>query len=267
MPSERTLLHDGLTLRYRLWGEQGPAVIILHGLGSDSRQFEADAAVFAAAGYRVIVPDLRGHGRSDSPKPMTPDAMHVSVMADDILAVMAELKLSSAHFIGNSMGGVVALALMQKSQDSVLSLATFGTTYDLSLPAIVPLIQALIGRLMGPQRLAKITAKSVTKYERTRALILEVFPNLDLGMTHAVQKTLRNYDYISTAKSFPRAMVVLRGDGDTEINKHLPRTLSALNDQANVRVIDVADAGHFTNTDQPEQVQKIILEHLAGAGA
>jgi pimeloyl-ACP methyl ester carboxylesterase len=267
MPKHCTLLHGGLVLNYKLWEGAGPTLIILHGLGSDGRQFEDDAAVYAAAGYRVIVPDLRAHGQSEAPKPMTSGAMHVSVMAEDILALMADLQLPVAHFIGNSMGGVVALAIIKKSPESVLSLATFGTTYDLSFPAIVPFIQVLTGRLMGSKRLAKVTAKTVTKHDRTRDLILEIYPDLDIGMVHAVQKTLRKYDYIETAKSFAGPITILRGDGDTAINKELPRTLSALQSLDNVTVSDVTDAGHFTNTDQPERVQGLILDHLSGASA
>lgn len=263
MPELCEFLQDGLILKYKLWDAPGQTVIVLHGLGSDSRQFDEDAAVFAAAGYRVIVPDLRGHGQSGAPTPMTSEAMHVSVMAADILGLMSELKIQSAHFVGNSMGGVVALAIIEASPDAVLSLATFGTVYDLNFPAIIPFTQNVVSRLLGAKRLARLTAKSVTDCERTRELILEIYPHLDMGMVHATQKTLRKYDYLETAKSFSRPILILRADGDKAINKQLPRTLSALQKNENVTVTEVPDAGHFANLDQPDFVRRAILNHLS----
>lgn len=267
MPELREFRQDGLDLKYKLWEAPGPTIIILHGLGSDGRQFEEDAGAYAAAGYRVIVPDLRAHGQSSAPTPMTPDAMHVSVMAEDVLQLMSKLNIQAAHFVGNSMGGVVALAIVKSSPKAVLSLATFGTVYDLKFPAIVPAAQFIIGRLLGAERIAKLTAKSVTNCQRTRELVLEIYPDLDIKMVHAAQKTLREYDYLETAKSFAGPILILRGDGDKAINKQLPRTLSALQANENFTVVEVADAGHFTNLDQPELVRHAILDHLPEIGA
>jgi pimeloyl-ACP methyl ester carboxylesterase len=54
---------DGLDIAYREFGApDGAAVVLCHGLCASGRQFEADARHFAGLGYRVLVPDLRGHG-------------------------------------------------------------------------------------------------------------------------------------------------------------------------------------------------------------
>ena len=76
---------DGLELVYRSIGEGRPFVL-LHGFTSSGLQFlqHGLADALAGRGYRVIAPDLRGHG--DSPRPHDPAAYPPDVLADDGLA-------------------------------------------------------------------------------------------------------------------------------------------------------------------------------------
>lgn len=266
-PDWQRLRADDIEIHYRIWGETGTPLFLLHGLGSDSRQFEWDAEQFSGSGFRVIVPDLRGHGRSFLPRPLTAEAMHVSQMARDISRLMSHLQLDEAHFVGNSMGGVVALDLIGRSPGSVCSLTTFGTVYSLDLPAHISIMRNLVGRILGARRLADMTARSVSERENTQAMVRLIYADLNLDMVAAVQKTLRRYDYRDIAAAFPRPILILRGDRDRHINKYLPETLRALEGRANVHLIDIADAGHFTNTDQPQEIVDRITCFLKKADA
>jgi len=104
---------DGLRLHARDYaGGDGPArlpVICLHGLTRNGRDFEAVAPYIAAAGRRVIVPDVRGRGLSDrDPKPMqyTP-----ATYARDVMSLMDQAGIARAVFVGTSMGGLITMAL------------------------------------------------------------------------------------------------------------------------------------------------------------
>ncbi|MCS6762588.1 MAG: alpha/beta hydrolase [Candidatus Devosia symbiotica] len=56
---------DDTSLRYRDAGPlAGPTIVLCHGLAAGGNQFEVNAAHFATLGYRVLVPDLRGHSCS-----------------------------------------------------------------------------------------------------------------------------------------------------------------------------------------------------------
>ncbi len=95
---------DGVELTYRAVGE-GRAVVLLHGLFSDAntnwlRFGTADR--IAAAGFRVIVPDLRGHG--DSAKPHDAAAYPPDVLAKDVAALVAHLELTEYDLGGYSLG-------------------------------------------------------------------------------------------------------------------------------------------------------------------
>jgi pimeloyl-ACP methyl ester carboxylesterase len=104
---------DGLSLFARDCAPaDGPArlpVIAIHGLTRNSADFEVIAALIAQSGRRVLAVDVRGRGQSDrAPDPMTytPD-----VYARDVVALMEQLGIEKAVFLGTSMGGLITMAL------------------------------------------------------------------------------------------------------------------------------------------------------------
>jgi pimeloyl-ACP methyl ester carboxylesterase len=104
---------DGLKLHARDYaGGEGAAklpVIALHGLTRNSRDFEAVAPYIAATGRRVIAADVRGRGLSArDPQPMR---YLPATYAGDVLAMMDQLGIARAVFLGTSMGGLITMAL------------------------------------------------------------------------------------------------------------------------------------------------------------
>lgn len=95
---------DGVRLAWHELGE-GRAVVLLHGFISSADmnwiRFGHAAAV-AAKGFRVIMPDLRGHGASD--KPHDPARYGPDVLTDDGLALIAHLALTDYDLGGYSLG-------------------------------------------------------------------------------------------------------------------------------------------------------------------
>jgi len=104
---------DGLRLFARDYcaadGETRLPVICLHGFTRNSADFEDVAPRIAESGRRVLVPDVRGRGRSEC----DPDPAHYQpkIYARDILLLMDRLGISTAVFVGTSMGGLITMAL------------------------------------------------------------------------------------------------------------------------------------------------------------
>jgi len=94
-------------LYFRQFGEEntGVPVILLHGLLGSLVNWQRIARHLGER-YRVIVPDLRNHGRS----PHDPDVSY-EAMASDVLELMDDLKISRATLVGHSMGGKTAMLL------------------------------------------------------------------------------------------------------------------------------------------------------------
>lgn len=112
---------DGLTLFARDYAPgPGPArlpVIAIHGLTRNSADFGAVAPLIALSGRRTLALDVRGRGLSDratDPMTYTPD-----VYARDVQALMDQLGLARAVFLGTSMGGLITMNLAGQASKRV----------------------------------------------------------------------------------------------------------------------------------------------------
>jgi pimeloyl-ACP methyl ester carboxylesterase len=101
---ERRLSVSGLTLRVREWTGDGPPIVLLHGLASNSRIWD-DVAERLADRFHVVALDQRGHGLSDRPT----DGFSFDKVAGDARAVVNALGLERPTLVGHSWGGNVAL--------------------------------------------------------------------------------------------------------------------------------------------------------------
>jgi pimeloyl-ACP methyl ester carboxylesterase len=105
----RTVGRDGHRQAYRDLGPvDGPVILLVHGLISDGSTWTRPATGLAEAGFRVIVPDLLGHGGSD--KPADGD-YHLPYFADSLFRLLTVLGASSVTVVGHSLGGAIAMQL------------------------------------------------------------------------------------------------------------------------------------------------------------
>ena len=79
-------------------GDDAP-VVLLHGFPDSGRLWRHQVPALAEAGFKVIVPDLRGYGRSD--KPMEVDAYRMDLLVGDVLAVLGDAGVERAHVVGH----------------------------------------------------------------------------------------------------------------------------------------------------------------------
>ena len=102
---------SGVRIHYEVFGS-GPAFVLVHGYTASghSNWVSSGWTEFLGRTHRVVVPDLRGHGRSQ--KPYTSSAYSVAALASDVLAVMDTEGIESAPVFGYSMGAMVTLELL-----------------------------------------------------------------------------------------------------------------------------------------------------------
>jgi pimeloyl-ACP methyl ester carboxylesterase len=99
---------SGVGIEVEVSGEGRP-VLLLHGFPDTGRVWRNQVTALAGAGYRVIVPDLRGYGRSD--KPSGVDAYSMGSLLGDVLALLDDQRLERAHVVGHDWGAAIAWAL------------------------------------------------------------------------------------------------------------------------------------------------------------
>ncbi len=107
---------DGIGTEYEVTGEGRP-VLLLHGFPDSGRLWRHQVPALAAAGFRVIVPDLRGYGRSG--KPQAIEAYSLALLARDVMAILAELGIAQADVVGHDWGAALAWALASFVPDKV----------------------------------------------------------------------------------------------------------------------------------------------------
>jgi len=95
---------DGVEIAYDVWGRpDGPPVLLIQGLGTDSRGWALQRMAFGRH-YRCFAPDNRGVGHTGP----TAQPYSLEQMANDALALLDAEGVTSAHIVGASMGGVIA---------------------------------------------------------------------------------------------------------------------------------------------------------------
>lgn len=117
--------HDGARVWYASYGS-GPPVILLHGGLGHSGNWGYQVPALIDSGYRAVVIDSRGHGRS------TRDSQPFSyeLMASDVTAVMDRLNLEKATLVGWSDGACIGLVLASKAPSRVAGVFFFACNMD-----------------------------------------------------------------------------------------------------------------------------------------
>ncbi|MGQ9907727.1 MAG: 2-succinyl-6-hydroxy-2,4-cyclohexadiene-1-carboxylate synthase [Candidatus Flexifilum sp.] len=126
------MIIDGLRYHYREQGS-GPAIVLLHGFTGSSASWEAVSERLADAGWRVIAPDLPGHGETAG----SWDAQRYRIerTAADLIALTGGLGVAQFALLGYSMGGRLALYTALTYPEHVRALILESASPGLADPA------------------------------------------------------------------------------------------------------------------------------------
>jgi pimeloyl-ACP methyl ester carboxylesterase len=106
MPAEtRTIRANGLDMQIVEQGE-GPLVLLCHGWPELAYSWRHQIPALAAAGYRVVAPDMRGYGGTSAPEAI--DAYTIHHLVGDVVALVAALGEQQAIVVGHDWGAIVA---------------------------------------------------------------------------------------------------------------------------------------------------------------
>lgn len=136
-----------------------PVIVLLHGLGASRHDWVTVTPPLVARGYRVVAPDLRGHGDSQRPR----GSYRPEVFADDVEALLEALAIEHYVVVGHSMGGAVAATLALRRPSGLRGLVIAN-----SVPAFNPRrprehfeiwLRLGVTALLGPAMLGRIMAQ------------------------------------------------------------------------------------------------------------
>jgi pimeloyl-ACP methyl ester carboxylesterase len=117
---------DGIRTNYLEAGSGAETVVLVHGSGPGVTSYANWRGVLPELGkhFRVVAPDMVGFGYSDRPKGVK---YSLDTWADQTLGVMDALGIETAHLVGNSFGGAIALRMTTRNPDRVRKLVLMGS--------------------------------------------------------------------------------------------------------------------------------------------
>ncbi|HEY0734850.1 MAG TPA: alpha/beta hydrolase [Herpetosiphonaceae bacterium] len=234
--------HQGAHIWYAAYGS-GPPVILLHGGMGHSGNWGYQVPALVQSGYRAVVIDSRGHGRS------TRDERPFSyeLMASDVAAVMDRLHLEQAALVGWSDGACTAMVLASRAPARSAGVFFFACNMDPSGTKEIeftPILQRCISRHM--QDYAQLSSTP------------EQFDDLS-DAVGLMQRTQPNYSAQDLAEiSVPVAIVQSEHDEfiKREHAEYLARSISGAD------FILLQDVSHFAPLQRPEQFNSVMLAFL-----
>ncbi|HEX3436671.1 MAG TPA: alpha/beta hydrolase [Pseudacidobacterium sp.] len=235
--------HDGARIWYSTYGSGSP-VILLHGGLGHSGNWGYQVPALIRNGYRIILIDSRGHGRS------TRDARPYSydLMASDVVAVMDALHLEKATLVGWSDGACAALVLAAKAPSRVAGVFFFACNMDPS--GAKP--------FEGTPALNRCFARHTADYAQLSATP-DNFKDFVADVS-LMQRTQPNYSKQDLAKiSVPVAIVQSEHDEfiKREHAEYLARSIP------NAEFILLNGVSHFAPLQRPGQFNSAVLTFIS----
>lgn len=275
MPTVRT---NGIETYYEEYGD-GPPVLLLHGATADHRIW-AEQARPLADDYRVVVYDVRGHGRTGGSER---EDYSIDLFADDLAALVGALDLDRPAVCGLSMGGMIAQTYAARDPEALSALVSIGADTPeiltrgewlqrVALWKAVDLVSPVLGsdRVMGAveRGLTLLYGEDANgdleKAERIQQSHAAEFPE----MTDAEEEKLwdaldghMSMDIDYSAVSVPALLMYGERELDS-MRRHAEYMASRIPD-AEAR--EIPEAGHNSHVDNPEFVVAAIREFLADA--
>ena len=259
MPTQRA---NGIDIYYETAG-QGEPLLLLHGLGSRSDDWQLQLPPFAAH-YRVVAADMRGHGRTSKP----PGPTSVPMMADDVLGLLDALGIDAAHVVGLSMGGMIAFQMAVNRPERVRSLVIVN-----SAPALVAhtwgerlrIWQRLaLARLFKPARTAHFLGPRLfpkPEQAELREVFIAQWAQNDPQAYLAAMRALVGWSVLDRVAAIRCPTLVISGDRDYTPAAAKEEYTALI---PNARLVIMEDSGHATPIDQAERFNACVLEFLAG---
>ncbi len=252
---------DGARIYYSVQGE-GTPMMLIHGYPLNGGLFRDNVAALAAS-YQVIVPDLRGFGRSEAPS----DQASIEVYAQDMVAVMDELGVQTAVIAGMSMGGMTVFEMYRQAPERFSGMVLIDTSHTAPMPGEAGLwtgtaqqaqqmgVASLINSLL-PDMLTGITRMTDTGLVTyLSGLINQASVNGAVGGGNALANRPDSTATLATI-NVPTLIVVGKDDSLTpfEIAKQMNQGIAG----STLTIIE--GASHAAVLEKAEAVNNAILE-------
>ncbi len=261
------LRSDEVELSYEVRGE-GPDVVLLHPYPSD-HTYWLPMAQHLESRFRLLLPDLRGLGRSQA----AAGATTMANLAEDLLRLCDELKIERAAFVGCSVGGYALFEFWRRSRERVKALVLMDTkavadsdeagaarqknASDILQHGPDWAIEQIIPKLLAPVTISSrldVVERAKATMSRARAA----------GLAAMQRGMAARADCMELAAQISVPVLVLGGEEDVPSPPSELERLAHVIRGAELKI--VRRAGHFAAFEQPDEVGRLVREFLERNG-
>ena len=262
---------NGLRVHYQEAGDPGaPPLFLIHGFLSSTFVWSRVFLELAAAGFRVIAPDLIGYGYSAKPRNFD---YSIESQAKMLAGLLERLGGNRATLVGSSYGGAVAATVALDQPELVRRLVLVGAVsnnepkrFMMMRLVRTPLVGDIVSPLLaGSRRLLRARMKRV--YDRHQTSLDEFrvdarfLPLRAAGTHRAIIRTVRNWDaerIQREARLIKQPTLLIWGDNDPDVPLRDGEELQQQIESS--RLLVFRDCGHHPQEEYPTAFTEAVLE-------
>lgn len=254
-----------IDLYYEIEGE-GEPLLLLHGLGSSGAAWGFQRQAFAQE-YQVIMPDIRGHGRSDKP----PGPYSMSLFAADIIGLLDALQIAAVHVVGLSLGGMIGFQMAVDHPGRLRCLTAVN-----SGPEVVPRTfrerwaiwqRQLLVNLFSMERIAETIGSRLfpePDQVELRQMAVQGFAANDKAAYKAATGAFLGWSVRDRLEQIRCPVLLIASDQDYTPVSTKEAFLAEI---PGSRLVVIENSRHATPIDQPAAFNAAVSEFLASAGS
>ncbi|GIU85050.1 MAG: hypothetical protein KatS3mg008_1825 [Acidimicrobiales bacterium] len=274
---ERSLRVGDVELVFTEAGNGGRPLLVIHGFTGAKEDFSDHVTAFAEAGFHVVIPDNRGHGKSS--KPHGEHHYSLQKMAADALGLCDALGWDEFFLLGHSMGGMIAQLVALEAPGRVPALILVDTCHgplegvdrDLAMLGVETARKVGIGPIVeaskagpGPldtparRRLLRERPEVAARSERNLSVCS---PHMYAAM---LSEMLEQPDRLDALSGLDIPTLVLVGEQDRPFLGPSRRMAEAI---PGAELVVVEDAGHSPQNENPTAWRSAVMGFLGRLGA
>ena len=249
---------NGITLHHRDYGTEhsaSPAIVLLHGFLGSGTNWHSIARKLSES-WRVVVPDLRGHGQSPHARPID-----YASMANDLAALLDSQGLDEVILVGHSMGGKVAMEFALRHPTRVAKLVVVDIApvrYRHDFAEIFAGMRAVDLEAIGNRRDAEAMMDAHIAEPGIRQFLLQNLEKgesgwqwrIDLDLLQAAVPQIQSAPPAIDGGRYGGPILVIHGERSNYVQpmfepifaRHFPT----------IRYAPIAEAGHWVYAERPE---------------
>ena len=255
---------NGINTNYTLEGPtSGPVVTLSHSLAADLSMWDPQVPALASR-YRVLRYDTRGHGGTDAPA----GAYSLEQLAEDVRGLLQALGITQTHFVGLSLGGMIAQSFALKYPQMLRSLVLCDTRSSIPAEAKATWDERIhVAETQGMEPLVEPTAarwftapfreQRHDVVDRVRAMTRSTNPCGYLGCCHAIG-ALNLTDRLN-AITLPTLIIV----GEEDLGTPVAASRVIQEQIKGSELVVLKSAAHLSNMEQPEAFNRALTAFLA----